>query len=290
MNVPATTTDDNFTLPGSDNAPIRGDVYLPVGIGEPPLVVAVHGFKGFKDWGFFPWLGRSLADAGTAAAFINLSHSGVEQGDHFDRLDLFERDTWGKRRFDVQQVLNAAQTGRLTQKAAPNPGRLGLIGHSMGGGLALLMAAHDGRVRSLVTLAGVASSRRFDGDDVRRQLRALGHVKVMNSRTRQEMRVGREYFDELDARPDSFDIGAAASRVTLPWLLIHGADDESVALDEAHQLLDRARHNAVAGENVKLLTLDGTGHTFGATHPFAGPSAHLEQAASALVGHFLRTL
>lgn len=285
-----TGPDDTFEIPGAEGLPIRGDLYLPTGMAAPPLVVVLHGFKGFKHWGFFPWLGRTLADTGLCAALVNFSHCGVEQGDRFDRLDLFERDTWGKRLFDVTAVLNAAQAGKLTQKASPNPARLGLVGHSMGGGVALLTAAKDGRVRSLVTLAGVASSSRFDGVDVREHLRAFGHVKVMNSRTNQEMRVGQPYFDELDSHPEAFDVAAAAARITLPWLLVHGADDEAVPLNEAHALLDAANANPVQGENVKLLTLDGTGHTFGASHPFTYASTHLEQAGAAAAAHLLRTL
>lgn len=282
--------DDTFVIPGADGLPIRGDLYLPAGMAAPPLVLVLHGFKGFKHWGFFPWLGRALAEAGLCAALVNFSHCGVDQGERFDRLDLFERDTWGRRLFDVNAVLNAAQAGKLTQRAAPNPARLGLVGHSMGGGVALLAAAKDGRVRSLVTLAGVASSSRFDGVDVRQHLRAFGHVKVMNARTNQEMRVGQAYFDELDNNPQAFDVAAAAARITLPWLLVHGADDEAVPLAEAHALLDAANTNPVQGENARLLTLEGTGHTFGAGHPFSGASTHLEQAAAATAAHLLRTL
>jgi len=286
-----TSPDDTFAVPGADGLAVKGDLYLPRGISAPPLVVGLHGFKGFKDWGFFPWLGRTLADAGLCVALINFSHCGIERpGDRFDRLDLFEKDTWGKRLADVLAVLGAAQEAKLTTKAAPNPARLGLMGHSMGGGVALLTAAKDGRVRSVVTLAGVASATRFDGPDLRDQLKAFGHVKVSNARTGQEMRVGQSYFEELDNNPAAFDVCAAAAQVTLPWLLVHGGDDESVPLDEAHELLDHANKNAIQGENVKLLTLDGTGHTFGASHPFGFPSAHLEQAAAAASAHFLRTL
>lgn len=287
----AISPDETFSIPGADNRPIRGDVYLPRGLEDPPMVALIHGFKGFKDWGFFPWLGRAMADAGLAAVAINLSHCGIEnERERFDRLDLFEADTWGKRLFDVQQVLNAAQEGRLCSKAAPNPARLGLLGHSAGGGLALLAAARDGRVRSLATLAGVSSARRLDSPQARKELRQHGHLKVMNTRTGQEMRVGRAFFDELDADDGGLDIDAAAARVTLPWLLVHGTEDDAVPFDEARKLLDYAAANSVQGENAKLLSLEGTGHTFGATHPFDGPAVHLEQACATVVNHFLRTL
>lgn len=278
--------DDQFTLTGANGAPIRGDVYLP-DAASPPLVVVLHGFKGFKDWGFFPWLGRALADEGLAAACVNFSHCGVaDDFNTFERLDLFEADTWSKRLYDVQQVLNAARHGLLTGKAQPNPARLGLLGHSMGGGAALLAAARDARVRSVVTLAGVAHPNRIPEDIARAQLAAMGRVAIANARTKQIMHIGREFFDELWTNPTAFDIKAAARAVDVPWLMIHGADDETVPLSEAHELLDAAGDS----EHVKLLTLDGAGHTFGAAHPFAGPKPELERAVSAAAAHFRRTL
>ncbi len=281
---------DHFTLTGADGAPIRGDLYLPQAE-RPPLIVVIHGFKGFKDWGFLPWLGKHLAQSGLAAACINLSHCGIGTNpETFERLDLFERDTWSKRLFDIRQVLEAAQHGLLTDKSEPNPARLGILGHSMGGGAALLTAAKDARVRSIATLAGVARANRIPDDIAREQLAALGHVAIENARTRQIMRIGREFFEEVWAHPEAFDILAAARTVDAPWLIVHGADDETVPLTEAHELLEAANNGPHTGENVRMLTLDGTGHTFEAAHPFTGPSVFLERAADAVASHFLRTL
>jgi dienelactone hydrolase len=275
---------DRFTLKGADNARITGDIYLP-DADQSPLVIVIPGFKGFKDWGLFPWLGQTLAAGGLAAAVINLSHNGVgDNPETFERLDLFERDTWSKRIFDMQQVIEAAHHGLLTDKARPNPGRMGLMGHSMGGGLALLMAVKDPRVRSVVTLAGVNRANRLPMEAVEAALQSLGHVPVENARTGQIMPIGREFFDELKQHPAAFDIQAAAAAIRIPWLLIHGTADETVPLDEAHDLLDRA------GDNARLLSFEGAGHTFGAGHPFTSPTPDLEQAAAAAAAHFLRTL
>ena len=276
--------DDSFTLKGADGAPITGDVYLP-DAESPPLVIVIHGFKGFKDWGCFPWIGRALADRGLAAAVMNLSHNGVGVNpETFERLDLFERDTWSKRIFDVQQVIEAAQHGLLTGKAQPNPARLGLLGHSMGGGLVVLMAAKDSRVRSIVSLSGVNRPNRIPMDKAEPALKALGHVPIENGRTGQIMPVGQEFFDDLKQHEAAFDIQAAAAKIDTPFMLIHGSSDETVPLDEAHDLLSRA------GDNAKMLTIQDAGHTFGAGHPFTGPTAELEQATDAAAAHFLRTL
>ncbi len=281
---------DHFTLTGAEGAPIRGDLYLP-DAARAPLVIVIHGFKGFKDWGFFPWLGAHLAQAGLAAACINLSHCGVgDNPETFERLDLFERDTWSKRLHDTRQVIEAARHNLLSDKGEPNPGRLGLLGHSMGGAAALLAATEDPGVRSIATLAGVAYANRIPEDIAREQLRHLGHVAIKNSRTGQVMRIGREFFEEIWADPQRYDTLAAASRVSAPWLIVHGADDATVPLAEAHELLQAANAGPHEGENVRMLTLDGTGHTFDASHPFSTPSVNLERAADAVVSHFLRTL
>ncbi len=70
-----------FTLESRRAEPIHGDVRLPEGPGPHPVVVCCHGFKGFKDWGFHPWLGATLAEAGLAAVHFNFSRNGVRAAD-----------------------------------------------------------------------------------------------------------------------------------------------------------------------------------------------------------------
>ncbi len=285
------TPDDTFILRGSDGEEIPGDLYLPVHEGRAPVVLLVHGFKGFKHWGFFPLIGRMLADAGFAAACISLSHCGVVgTGDSFNRLDLFERDTWGKRLFDMQQAVSAAALGLLTSKRDLDGSRLAVLGHSAGGGLCVLQAARDSRIKALVTIAGIARANRWAPEEYSPHLKANGYMTVMNARTGQEMHVGAQFFEEIAANPAAFDILAAARTLTQPWLLIHGVDDESVPYDEAGELLEAANENSVSGENAKLLSIDNTGHAFGASHPLKRRPPELMQACEAIIAQLRRVL
>ena len=79
----------HFEVKGSDGRPVRAVSH---GDESAPAVLVAHGFKGFKDWGMFPWLAEQIAEAGLRAIRFDFSHNGVEETD-FDRLDLFMLDT-----------------------------------------------------------------------------------------------------------------------------------------------------------------------------------------------------
>ena len=53
-----------WTLPGADGQPILGNTHVPDDSrGAPPagVLIVAHGFKGYKDYGFFPRLAQSAA-------------------------------------------------------------------------------------------------------------------------------------------------------------------------------------------------------------------------------------
>ena len=77
------------------------------------------------------------------------------------------------------------------------------------------------------------------------------------------------------------DLLAAAGRRTAPWLVVQGAEDETVPAEEARRLA------AAASE---LLLIPGADHTFGARHPFAGPNPRLIQALNATQAWFRKFL
>jgi pimeloyl-ACP methyl ester carboxylesterase len=281
MATPHLTT---FTLTGADGGPLRGDVRTTAARADRPAVVIAHGFKGFKDWGFFPHLADRLARGGVTAVSFNFSGSGVgPEGDRFTEPDRFARATFGGDLRDLEAVLAALRSGRLIEQLPP-PSRVGLFGHSRGGGVGVLAAAGHPDIRSLVTWSAIGQASRWGPETIRRW-RAAGMLDVTNARTGEVLPVYLDVLDELDAdREGRLDIAAAAALVSAPWLIVHGEVDETVSIREA-QLLHRA-----SGERAELLVVRHGGHTFGARHPWAGTTAELDQAMDATVGWFLRTL
>jgi dienelactone hydrolase len=79
----------------------------------------------------------------------------------------------------------------------------------------------------------------------------------------------------------------AASRVAAPWLLVHGEVDATVPIPAADRLFAATRGPR---KKLDLLRVPGGDHTFGARHPFAGPTPALIQALNATQRWFRRHL
>ena len=239
-----------FTIESSEGLPIRGD--LESTGGTRALVVMVHGFKGFKDWGFFPWVAETLCDEGFAVCRFNMSRSGIGTNpEAFDRLDLLADDTYSTQVDDLLAAVRYAQS-RFHLPTF-------LFGHSRGGGVALLAASQVANLHGLVTWSSIARADRWDAA-TKAQWRRDGHLDVINSRTGQVMRSSTRILDDYEAHRDRLDILGAADRLRVPVLVVHGASDESVPAEESREIAARVRDGA-------HIVIQNASHTYNAIHP-----------------------
>jgi dienelactone hydrolase len=276
----ATPTLTSHELPG-----VLGPIHIDVRAGgrdmPRPAVVIVHGFKGFKDWGMFPPLADRLARAGFVAVSLNLSGAGVDAAGDFTFPERFGHATFSADLEDLDRVLDALSAGAL---GVATPSSIGLLGHSRGGATVILETARDERVAALVTWAAISHVNRWPLDVVA-QWRKAGRHDVVNTRTGQVLPLYPDVLDDNERNADRLDVLAAAGRLTVPWLLVHGDADEAVPLAEGEQLAALARHPASRHEWIA-----GGQHTFGARHPWAGSTPELERAFAASVAWFARYL
>ena len=156
-----TIAHERFELASADGDPIRGDVWSGGAEDGDAAIVICHGFKGFKDWGFFPYTARQLASrTGRPVVTFNFSGNGVGSDlENFTELDKFERNTFSKELDDLKVVLDALEAGQLP--AVGSRREFGLLGHSRGGISSLITAAEDPRVACLVTWNAVAYVARW---------------------------------------------------------------------------------------------------------------------------------
>src|SRR2546430_1689057 len=150
---------------------------------------------GFKDWGFLPYVAERLARAGLAVVSFTFSGAGVgEQSDTFDEPERFGHNTYTNELRDLDIVLDA-----LTQGAFGfQPSAYGLFGYSAGGGIAVLRAAQDERVRALVTWAADARFGRLIAP-LTDELRRTGTARVVSQHDGRELPLYRDMLDDLDA-------------------------------------------------------------------------------------------
>ena len=261
----ATPTLTKHSLPGS-----LGEILIDVRAGgrasTRPAVLVLHGFKGFKDWGMFPPLSQRLAQAGFIVVSPNLSGSGVDDEGDFSLPERFGHNTFSAKLEDARRVIDALMAGQL---GVPTPSTLGLVGHSRGGGIAVLQAARDPRVRALVTWAAISSVERWPSAQ-RSSWRAAGKTDIQNTRTGQVLPLYTDVLDDIEQNASALDIEAAGRRIRIPWLVIHGTEDESVGFAEAERL-----KAASARPDTRLLPIQGGGHTFGAVHPWRASTPEL---------------
>lgn len=255
--------------------PLRGALHVRVA-GPAPTVVIAHGFKAFMGWGMFPWIADRLADAGFAAIRFDFSHNGANEEGEFTRLDLFEANTYSREQVDLGDVLDAVAAGAEPFGGRCRPDRIGLLGHSRGGGGVILKAAADPRVSAVATMAAIASTDRFP-PEAREIAERDGSYPIPNARTGQAMPVGLAAFEDAARH----DIAGSAGSLQQPLFVVHGDADESVSIEDGRRL---------QGAGGTLLEIPGATHTFGAVHPFAGPTPHLEQAVDAIAGFFRTAL
>ncbi|GGE02044.1 alpha/beta hydrolase family protein [Paenibacillus nasutitermitis] len=271
-------TTQSFTLSLGEDLFVHGEVRVIVDGRKKPVVVVAHGFKGFKDWGFFPYLCGQLADRGFAAVSFNFSCNGVGETD-FDELDKYPLNTYSREQNDLKALLDELVSGRLPLSQACDLSRISLLGHSRGGGNSIIYAAEDKRIGAVVTWNGIAQADLFDGA-FRAEVLEQGIGYVTNARTRQQMPVSAGFFHDLDTNRERFDIPAVLAELTIPVLILQGEQD-------AARLLTGFRKLQQAAPQHHYATVEGGNHTFGAVHPFAGTTDELEQAI-AVTDHFLQ--
>jgi alpha-beta hydrolase superfamily lysophospholipase len=271
-----TVTVKDWTIPGAEGEAIRGNVHVPA---TPRGVVLVaHGFKGYKDYGMFPRIAESLAEADFVAHRFNFSHSGMTNNiETFERPDLFEHDTWNKQVHDLRAVIGAVADGTLDGKGLPYV----VFGHSRGGATALLTVGRYAGDLSLPAPSGVATAAapsrlNFLGADQAEELLSKGFLVSPSSRTKQDLRIGRAFLQEQRDDPEGHDLPTVASRITCPILIVHGQADPSVPAICAQHLA-----NAI-GERAEVLMIPGADHVFKTPNPMPADSQPSRELATLL--------
>jgi len=196
------------------------------------LVVIGHGVTGNKDRPFVVALAESLSGSGIPVIRFSFSGNGESEG-HF---------------IDSNITKEVADLGSVLDAVAADGCEICYAGHSMGGAVGVIRAAEDRRIRKLISLAGMVDTAGF----ARREFGDVEPDKG-NMWDDESCPLSQAFMDDLKG------IGSVADRATMisvPWLLVHGTEDDVVPLQDSKDIL------AKAGSNATLVEIPGADHVF----------------------------
>ncbi len=254
----------NITYAGSNNRTSVLDIFFNQTQRPRPVVIFCHGYKGFKDWGAWDLVAERFAKAGFFFLKFNFSHNGgtVEQPIDFPDLNAFGENNYTRELEDLNSVLDWVTSSDNSFEEHIDPDNITVIGHSRGGGIAVLKAAYDLRIKNVIGWASVSDYRvRFPKNEAFAQWKEEGVFYTLNGRTKQKMPHYFQFYEDFVANESKLTISKAARELKIPYLILHGTKDEAVPLHEAQSLHQWA-------SNSKLVWVDDANHTFGAKHPW----------------------
>ncbi len=251
----------NLQIAGSKNRSILLDCFYKEDGLAKPIIIFSHGFKGFKDWGHFNFMAEQFAEAGFVFIKFNFSYNGttVEDPLSFGDLEAFGNNNYIIELDDLKKVIDwALSCDELKKERDGN--KLYLLGHSRGGGITILKAGEDARVKKIVTWASVSQMDRNKPLTIETWKRD-GVVYAKNARTKQDMPLYYQFYETILNNKERLNIHHAIKRFEIPFLIVHGTADTAVKYHDAEELLIWAKHG-------KLLKIENGDHTFGVKHPF----------------------
>lgn len=263
---------ENHLVSGAEKKPVLLDIHF-AKEAEAPLVIYAHGFKGFKDFGCNNLVAKHFAENGFHFLKFNFSHNGTtpDHPEDFVDLDAFSRNTFSYELDDLGFVIDFCET--IFSKESMQ--QLSLIGHSRGGGIVLLKANEESRVKKVISWAGVNEYGKFWDEESMKNWKKEGVMYVPNARTKQQMPMRYDIYEDFFAHQERLDIPQAIKNIQQPLLIVHGDADETVSVNQA---LQSKMWNPAASLEIII----GANHTFGAKHPRlqAEMPIHLQQTVN----------
>ena len=273
----------NTIISGAAGKPIALDIFYTDALKAKPVVIYAHGFNGFKDWGNADLIAKQFAAAGFVFVKFNFSHNGTttEQPQDFVDLEAFGNNNYTKQLYDLNAVIDwVCDLNNIHQKAI-DKNNIYLIGHSMGGGIVILHAAKDTRIKKLITWAGISECKTPWTNWSEEKLQEWKHTGVeyyLNGRTKQNMPLYYQLHQDYLDNASVLNIETAMRSLTIPILICHGFLDTAVSIEKAYDMHDWRPSSL-------LFTVESD-HVFGRTHPWN--SDELPEAMQAVVNETIR--
>ncbi len=210
------------------------------------IVVVCHGFTLNKDDSLIIDICEKLNSNGFNCYRFDFSGCGRSEG-------KFGESDYTKERGDLDSVITHFHRNGYRIRS--------VIGHSMGGSVAILQAAEDPRIKSVVAIAprilpDKHSIVKDSGKLIDELIKLAQSVQIIHrvKGNGREEPISRRYLENIR----DVDIIAAIRRIEIPLLILHGTEDEVVDIAESRNALEKA--NGLK----ELVVITGANHRFSA--------------------------
>ncbi len=210
-----------------------------------PAIVMFHGFTGNRTEAhrLFVQVARNLCNAGFVVLRFDFLGSGDSEGE-------FEDMTVRGEVSDAERSLDFLEDQRWVDRE-----KIGVIGLSLGGRVASILASEDKRVGFVVLLSPALGPLREKfissmGDESLQRLRLGEAVKVSEG-----WYLKKSFFDTLD---DPVPLNVM-ERIKVPVLIIHGDNDQVVPIETSKKGYEIIKN---LNEKNELYIVKGGDHTF----------------------------
>jgi uncharacterized protein len=229
------------------------------------LIVFAHGFMGFKDWGAWNLVDAYFVQKQFAFCRFNFTHNGgtIEQPNDFPDESAFSSNTYSCEVHDLICLIT------YLCHHFNSLHRIHIIGHSRGGGSALLAISklkNDNielfqKIRSIGLWASISDIfSRFPSGEELKKWESDGVRAVVNTRTKQRLPQSFNLYNDYIKNRKILCIEKACKQLDFPVFIAQGDHDTSVLISEGERLSGWLQQ--------PLHIIEGGDHVFGAKHPW----------------------
>lgn len=242
-------------------------ITIPKGAGDFPAVVMLHGTGSDKNeaGNGYVLAAAELAKAGIASIRIDFIGNGDSKEDYIN-YNFTTAVSDANAAFDYISKLDNIDSKRI-----------GIMGWSQGGTIAMLAASQNRSLQSILTLAGSPDLSTMLSKENYETAKANGFY-TMDFGWRPSLKVGLKWFQDVY----STDVLKELSYTNAPILAINGKDDDVVEPINARKIVE-----ASSNKDSKELILEGADHTF---NIFSGDMTAFNELTASTVEWFKDTL
>ena len=260
---------------------LHGDLHY-AGHTSCPILLIIHGFRGSKNWGFFPTIAEEFAQNGSIVLTWNMSLNGYSKNSQYiDQPDNFARNTITQEMVDTQSIIDSIlQDDRIISGDIRSHwnGDIHVLGHSRGGGIGSLISAENPSIKKLALWNTISRFGRFT-ERQKKLWSETGTFPIDETEDGKVIAMNYTYISDLEFHGDEYSPLRSIAEVSADILIVHAEQDMTVPIREAYALQEKS-HSA------HMHSIPQAGHIFGCTHPFTEMTSSLRDAIDTTTAFF----